>query len=68
MTMQDWSGKLDFFLKMNDENILQTKGAVTHEQAKLYAESQFEKYRLIQDALYQSDFDLFAQAIEDTVK
>ena len=68
MTMQDWAGKLDFFLKMNDENILQTKGSVTHEQAKLYAESQFEKYRLIQDALYQSDFDLFAQAIEDNIQ
>jgi len=64
MTMQDWAGKLDFFLTMNDEQLLQGKGSVTHEEARLHAESEFEKYRLIQDALFQSDFDLFAKAIE----
>lgn len=65
MTMEDWAGKLDFFLHMNDEQVLQSKGTVSHEEAKLYAESEFEKYRIVQDALYASDFDLFAQAIEN---
>lgn len=65
MTMIDWVGKLDFFLTMNDEQLLEDKGSVSHEQAQLYAESEFEKYRLIQDALFQSDFDLFAKAIEE---
>lgn len=64
MTMQDWAGKLDFFLTMNEEKLLTGKGTVGHNEAKLYAESEFEKYRLIQDALFQSDFDLFASAIE----
>lgn len=64
MTMVDWASRLDFFLKMNDEQVLDTKGTITHEEAKLYAESEFEKYRVVQDALYTSDFDLFAQAID----
>ena len=57
MTMEDWSTKLDVFLKLNDEMILQGKGKVTAEIAKAFAESEFEKYRTIQDRTYQSDFD-----------
>ncbi len=57
MTMSDWSSKLDAFLKFNDAEILQDKGKVTAEIAKAFAESEFEKYRVIQDDLYQSDFD-----------
>jgi len=57
MTMEDWAKRLDFFLKMNDETVLQTTGTITHEEAKLFAESEFEKYRIIQDRLFQSDFD-----------
>lgn len=64
MTMQDWAGKLDFFLTMNDEKLLVGKGSVSHDEARIYAESEFEKYRLIQDALFKSDFDLFAVALE----
>lgn len=64
MTMQDWASRLDAFLQFNDEAVLTSNGTVTHEMAKQFAESEFEKYRLIQDALYASDFDLFAQAIE----
>jgi len=67
MTMQDWAQKLDFFLHMNDERVLASKGGVSHDTAKLYAESEFEKYRVIQDALYSSDFDLFAKAIEESL-
>lgn len=64
MTMQDWAGKLDYFLKMNDEQVLDIKGTISHKEAILHAETEFEKYRVIQDALYSSDFDLFAQTLE----
>ena len=57
MTMADWAEKLDAFLKFNDAEVLQNKGKVTAEIAKAFAESEFEKYRVIQDASYQSDFD-----------
>ena len=57
MTMADWVDKLDAFLKFNDAEILEDKGKVTAEIAKAFAESEFEKYRVIQDKLYQSDFD-----------
>lgn len=57
MTMADWAEKLDAFLKFNDAEILGDKGKVTAEIAKTFAESEFEKYRVIQDSLYKSDFD-----------
>ncbi len=57
MTMADWAGKLDAFLRFNDADILQDKGKVTAAIAKAFAESEFEQYRVIQDQLYQSDFD-----------
>ena len=57
MTMADWATKLDAFLRFNDAEILQDKGKVTAAIAKTFAESEFEKYRVIQDRLYQSDFD-----------
>ncbi len=59
MTMQDWASKLDAFLQFNDADILQDKGKVTAEIAKSFAESEFEKYRIVQDTLYKSDFDKF---------
>ena len=57
MTMADWAEKLDAFLKFNDAEILSDKGKVTEKIAKTFAESEFEKYRIIQDSLYKSDFD-----------
>jgi len=57
MTMEDWAKRLDFFLQMNDEKVLPSMGTISHEEAKLFAESEFEKYRIIQDRLFQSDFD-----------
>jgi len=57
MTMNDWAEKLNAFLKFNDANVLQNAGKVTAEIAKSFAESEFEKYRPIQDRLFQSDFD-----------
>ena len=57
MTMQDWAEKLDAFLQFNDAEILKDKGKVTAAIAKAFAESEFEKYRVMQDRQYQSDFD-----------
>lgn len=57
MTMEDWSKRLDSFLEFNDREILMDSGKISHEEAKLYAETQFEKYRIIQDRLFDSDFD-----------
>ncbi|MDY4641720.1 MAG: virulence RhuM family protein [Erysipelotrichaceae bacterium] len=61
MTMQDWSEKLNSFLKFMDYDVLQDAGKVSAEIAKLHAESEFEKYRIIQDKLYVSDFDRFLE-------
>jgi len=57
MTMEDWSKRLDSFLEFNGREILMDAGKINHEDAKLYAETQFEKYRIIQDRLFESDFD-----------
>jgi hypothetical protein len=57
MTMADWAEKLNAFLKFNEVEILQDAGKVTAEIAKAFAESEFEKYRPIQDRLFESDFD-----------
>lgn len=57
MTMEDWAKRIDKFLDATDREILQDAGHVTAEYAKEYAESEFEKYRVIQDRLFQSDFD-----------
>lgn len=63
MTMEDWASKLDAFLQFNDAEVLQDKGKVTATIAKAFAESEFEQYRLIQDRLYQSDFDRLMEAV-----
>lgn len=59
MTMEDWSERLDGFLEFNGSEILMGAGKISAEEAKLHAESQFEKYRVVQDRLYESDFDRF---------
>ena len=66
MTMQDWAEKLDAFLQFNDAEILKDKGKVTAAIAKAFAESEFEKYRVIQDRQYQSDFDRLMMEAEST--
>lgn len=57
MSMQDWAKRLDGFLEFNGNEILIGPGKISHEQAKLHAESEFEKYRIVQDRLFESDFD-----------
>lgn len=58
MTMEDWAKRIDKFLDATNREILQGAGSITAEYAKQYAESEFEKYRVIQDRLFRSDFDL----------
>ncbi len=57
MYMKDWITKLDAFLQFNEQEILTDAGKVTAEIAKTFAENEYEKYRVIQDRLYESDFD-----------
>lgn len=57
MTMEDWAKRLDMFLEFNERDVLKDAGAITAEITKLYAESEFEKYRIVQDQLFESDFD-----------
>lgn len=59
MTMEDWAKRLDAFLQFNEMDVLKNKGKVTAEIAKTFAETEFEKYRVIQDGLFESDFDRF---------
>ena len=59
MTMEDWARRIDKFINLFDGPILQDSGKVSAEYAKEFAESEFEKYRIIQDRLFQSDFDRF---------
>ena len=65
MTMQDWEVRLNRFLEMTDHEILQDAGRVTAELAKEFAESEFEKYRIIQDRLFESDFDRYILEIKN---
>jgi hypothetical protein len=58
MTMADWAGKLDAFLRFNEYEILDSPGNISHEVAKTLAEQEYEKYRIVQDREFVSDFDL----------
>ena len=64
MTMEDWSKRLDIFLEAFDRQILQDSGRVSAEIAKAHAESEFEKYRVVQDRLFESDFDRETKRLE----
>ena len=63
MTMEDWAKVIDSILAAGGNEVLQTTGQVSAEQAKEHAETEFEKYRIIQDRLFQSDFDRFMDAL-----
>ena len=64
MTMQDWETRLNRFIEATDRDVLQDAGKVTAEIAKAHAESEFEKYRIVQDRLFESDFDRVIRQIE----
>jgi hypothetical protein len=63
--MSDWVEKLNVFLQFNEREILQDSDKMSHEIAKAFAESEFEKYRVIQDKTYKSDFD---KLVKSTMK
>ena len=65
MTMNDWAKRLDGFLEFNGNEILTGARKISHEQAKLYAETEYEKYRITQDRLFQSDFDKMIDELEN---
>ena len=66
MTMADWEIRLNGFLTLWDREVLQDPGKISAELAKAHAESEFEKYRIVQDRLYKSDFDLFIEEQAET--
>ena len=63
MTMEDWAKRIDTILAAGGNEVLQMTGQVSAEQAKEHAETEFEKYRIIQDRLFQSDFDRYMDAL-----
>ena len=68
LTMEDWEKRLNGFIEMFDYGILQDAGKVSAEIAKLHAETEFEKYRIVQDRLFVSDFDKYLLELEEKVK
>ena len=68
MTMEDWAKRLDLFLMADDREVLQDAGKITAEIAKAKAETEFEKYRVVQDRLFMSDFDRYMLELEENVK
>lgn len=65
MTMEDWKGKLDVFLQFNERDVLDNPGKVSYKVAESFALSEFEKYRITQDKLFESDFDKFLIEMEN---
>ena len=63
MTMEDWAKRIDAYLSSDERPLLDNAGSVSHEEAVLHAETEFEKYRIVQDRLFQSDFDKFLCAL-----
>lgn len=68
MSMEDWAKRLDGFLEFNGNEILTGAGKISAEQAKLHAETEFEKYRIVQDKLFMSDYDKFLLELEEQTK
>lgn len=72
MTMEDWAKRIDAYLTSDERPLLVDAGTVSHEEAVMHAETEFERYRIIQDRLFQSDFDSYLGALPfeegDTVK
>ena len=59
MTMEDWAKRIDAYLSSDERPLLDNAGSISHEEAVLHAETEFEKYRIVQDRLFQSDFDKY---------
>ena len=63
MTMEDWAKRIDAYLSSDERPLLDNAGSISHEEAVLHAETEFEKYRIVQDRLFQSDFDKYMGAL-----
>ena len=63
MTMEDWAKRIDAYLSSDERPLLDNAGSVSHEDAVMHAETEFERYRIVQDRLFQSDFDRFMEAL-----
>ena len=63
MTMEDWAKRIDAYLSSDERPLLDNAGSISHEDAVLHAETEFEKYRIVQDRLFQSDFDKYMGAL-----
>ena len=63
MTMEDWAKRIDSYLSSDERPLLDNAGSVSHEDAVQHAETEFEKYRIVQDRLFQSDFDKYLGAL-----
>lgn len=68
MTMEDWAKRLDLFLMADGREVLQDAGKITAEIAMAKAETEFEKYRVVQDRLFMSDFDKYMLELEENAK
>jgi len=68
MTMEDWAKRLDQFIEFTDRDILKDSGKISADMARSHAESEFEKYRIVQDRLFESDFDKAVKQIETAKK
>lgn len=67
-TMGDWEKRIDSFLALWDQDVLQGSGSVTADEAKLRADTEFEKYRITQDRLFESDFDRYFKHLEESME
>ena len=63
MTMEDWAKRIDAYLMSDERHVLDNAGGVSHEEAVLHSETEFERYRIVQDRLFQSDFDKYLRAL-----
>jgi len=68
MSMEDWAKRLDGFLEFNGNELLTDAGKVSAGQAKLHAETECEKYRIVQDRMFMSDYDKFLLELEEQAK
>lgn len=67
MTMEDWAKRLDIYLQADDLEVLKDAGKISAQLAKMHAETEFEKYRVVQDRLYQSDFDRYLESLSEDI-
>ena len=67
MTMEDWATRLDKFLEFDERNVLKNAGSIGANPAREHAASEFEKYRIVQDLLFESDFDKETKAVEQQI-